>query len=148
MASAFTRTGHPAASSASQAPAHFGAIPAAGRAGFGQGGGSALSMKWSALHDAAAVVAELAGEQVEQRGPEIRNFPAIMRDLGGWRYDEARQGVDDLAAMMEPGLAALLAVRARGVSAAPAARALWQEFLAARAGLLRLAPAQERKRMA
>lgn len=105
-------------------------------------------MKWSALHDAAAIVAEMAGQQVEPRRAGVRNFPAIMRDIGGWRYDEARQGVDDLGAMMEPGLAALLAVHARGVSAMPAAQALWQEFLAARAVLLNLAPAQELKRLA
>jgi hypothetical protein len=41
---------------------------------------------------------------------------------------------------MEPGLAALLAVHARGVNPAAAALALWQEFHAARAALLALTP--------
>jgi hypothetical protein len=41
---------------------------------------------------------------------------------------------------MEPGLAALLAVSARGGNPAAAALALWQEFDAARAALLLLAP--------
>jgi hypothetical protein len=123
-------------------------LPAAGRSEFGLGAGSILSMRWSALHDAAEVVCGLAGLGAETRRPDVRNFPAIVRDLGGWRYDEARQGVDDLAAMMEPGLAALLAVHARGISAAPAALALWHEFLAARAALLDLVPAQALKRLA
>lgn len=113
---------------------------ASGRAEFGQASGNAMSMKWSALHDASAVVGQLAGLQPEMRKPEVRNFPAIMRDTGGWRYELAKQGVDDLAAFMEPGLAALLAVSARGQSPAPAATALWHEFVAARSALLALIP--------
>jgi hypothetical protein len=41
---------------------------------------------------------------------------------------------------MEPGLAALLAVNARGADPRPAAEALWREFLAARAAVLALLP--------
>ena len=66
---------------------------------------------------------------------DVRNFPAVMRDAGGWRRDMAEQGIEDLAAIMEPGMAALLAVHARGISPASAALALWQEFHAARAAL-------------
>jgi hypothetical protein len=56
------------------------------------------------------------------------------------RRDLLRQGVEDLAAMMEPGLAALIAVHSDGRDAAAPARALWQEFVAARDALLALAP--------
>jgi hypothetical protein len=122
--------------------------PQAGRVEFGQAAGNAMSMKWSALHDAAALVCTLAGLQPEMRKPDVRNFPAIMRDTGGWRYDLAKQGVDDLAAIMEPGLAALLAVSARGQSPGPAAAALWQEFVASRAALLELVPPLGIKRRA
>jgi len=101
---------------------------------------SPLALKWAAAHEAAAAVSELAGLAPEYRTPDIRNFPAIMRDTGGWRERLAKQGVDDLAAILEPGLAALLALQGSGVSAAPAARALWQEFHTARAGLLALIP--------
>jgi hypothetical protein len=97
-------------------------------------------MKWSALHDAAGAVAALAGQQVEAMTLEIRNFPAVMRDAGGWRRELAEQGIADLAAVMEPGLSALLAVHARGMHPRSAALALWQEFLTARSGLLALAP--------
>ncbi len=107
---------------------------------FGQASGQALSMTWAALHDAAGVVCTLAGLPPEVRKPEVRNFPAIMRDTGGWRYDLAKQGVDDLASFMEPGLTALLAVSARGVSPVPAAQALWQEFVTTRTALLGLIP--------
>lgn len=120
-----------------------GDIPGAGRVEFGQASASSVSMKWSALHDAAGVVATLAGLAAETMRPEVRNFPARMRDIGGWRRDLSERGIDDLAAIMEPGLAALLAVNARGINPAAAALALWQEFHAARAALLALSPPPE-----
>lgn len=97
-------------------------------------------MKWTVLQDAAAVVATLAGVEWERPGPEIRDFPEIMRKAGGWRLRLAEQGIDDLAAIMEPGIEALLAVHGRGADASAPALALWQEFLEARAALLELAP--------
>lgn len=121
-------------------PPPVGQFPGSGRAEFGQATSSAISMRWAALNDAAALVCKLAGIVPEARTPELRNFPAIMRDAGGWRQALAEQGIDDLAAMMEPGLAALLAVHARGHSPAAAALVLWREFHAARAALLDLIP--------
>ena len=121
-------------------PAGTGTLPTSGRPEFGQASASAMSMKWSALHDAVTVVGMLAGLAAEPTRPEIRNFPAVMRDAGGWRRALAEQGIDDLSAVMEPGLAALLAVHARGANPAVPALALWQEFHAARAALLALTP--------
>jgi hypothetical protein len=110
------------------------------RAPSGANAFSAMSMKWAAVLDAATIVGELAGLAPEYRKPDVRNFPAIMRDTGGWRQSVAEQGVDDLAAIMEPGLAALVALHARGAQIGPPALALWQEFLSARAALLALVP--------
>ena len=120
-----------------------GVLPTSGRAEFGQASASAMSMKWSALHDAATVVGTLAGVTTEPMRPELRNFPAVMRDLGGWRRGAAEQGIDDLSAIMEPGLVALLAVHARGTNPAVPALALWQEFQVSRAALLVLTPPPE-----
>ena len=117
-----------------------GSLPGSGRPQFGQASTSALGMKWSALHDAAAVAATLAGFTAEPMTAELRNFPAVMRDAGGWRRAMAEQGIGDIGAFMEPGLSALLAVHARGVSPAAPAQALWQEFLTARDALLMLIP--------
>ena len=117
-----------------------GTLPTSGRPEFGQASASAMSMKWSALHDAVGVAGMLAGLAAEPTRPEIRNFPAVMRDAGGWRRALAEQGIDDLLAVMEPGLAALLAVHARGINPAVPALALWQEFYTARAALLALSP--------
>ena len=126
-------------------PPSFGAAPAvalpgAGRVEFGQAAASAMSMKWAALHEASGIVATLAGLAAEPLKPVQRNFPAIMRDAAPWRLELAEQGVDDLAAIMESGLAALLALNARGGNPAAAALALWHEFHAARGALLALIP--------
>jgi hypothetical protein len=110
------------------------------RTPLGGAAASAMSVKWTAVHDAAAAVGELAGEPPEFRTPEVHNFPAIMRDAGGWRFIVAQEGVDDLAAIMEPGLTALLALHGRGVPTLAPAQALWHEFQSARAALLALIP--------
>jgi hypothetical protein len=115
-------------------------LPGGGRAAFGQASVSALSMKWAALHDAANVVATLAGLAPESMSPAQRTFPATLREAAGWRRELVEQGIDDLAAILEPGISALLAVHARGVHPAAPALVLWQEFVAARDAVMRLAP--------
>ncbi len=110
------------------------------RPAFGQSAASALSLKWAALQDAANVVAELAGLEPERTTPEIRNFPALMREAEPWRRALAERGTEDMVAVMEPGVAALLGVNARGASPRPAALALWREFVEARDALLTLLP--------
>ena len=114
--------------------------PTPGATRFAQGSTSATSMRWAALADAASVVATLAGLEPERTSAEVRNFPALIRDVEAWRRERAENGVADLAAIMEPGLAALLAVNARGADPRPAAMALWREFIAARAAILSLLP--------
>lgn len=103
-------------------------------------GASATSMRWSALGDAGAIVAALAGAEAERPDRTLRNFPLLIRDCPPWRRKLAEDLVADLAAVMEPGLAALLAVNARGADPRPAARALWREFITARAAILALLP--------
>ena len=115
-------------------------LPGAGRPQFGQGSASAMSMKWSALHDAADAVGAMAGIAPQAMKTDVRNFPALMRDSGGWRRELAEQGIEDLSAIMEPGVSALLAAHARGANPAAAAMALWNEFQAARDAVLSLAP--------
>lgn len=113
-------------------------LPTSGRASFGQASASSLSMRWSALHDAAAAVAAIAGIAAEPMTSALRAFPAQVRSHGGWRMELAEQGVSDLCAIMEPGLAALLAVKARGADARAPGIALWQEFVRTRDLLLEL----------
>ncbi|MDD3798838.1 MAG: hypothetical protein PHE36_06635 [Novosphingobium sp.] len=100
----------------------------------------AAAMTWAALQDAAAAVAMMAGLEPEPATAQVRDFPALIRNIGGWRRRMAESGIADLAAIMEPGLSALLAAKARGADAAPAALALWREFQSARAAILALVP--------
>jgi hypothetical protein len=93
------------------------------------------ALRWAALLEAAALVAALAGREPERAEHDV---PALICGAEAWRRDRAEAGVADLAAIMEPGLAALLAVNARGADPQPAALALWREFSAARAAILAL----------
>ena len=95
-----------------------------------------LARQWQALHRGASAVASLGGMPPEVQTADIRLFPERVADTTDWRAGLARQGVADLAAVMEPGLTALIAVHARGADPAPAARALLQEFTDARNALL------------
>jgi hypothetical protein len=125
-------------------PPSFAAAPrtaAPPRAAFAQSGASAMSVRWTALADAANVVATLAGLEAERTTAEVRNFPALVRDAEPWRREQAENGIADLAAVMEPGIAALLALHARGADSRPAAMALWREFVSARGAILSLLPA-------
>lgn len=103
-------------------------------------GEAALSTQWSAMQDAGAAVALIAGADPGKPGAAERNFAAAIRDAGGWRLALAHDRLADMGAMLQPGLAALLAVKARGHDASAPARALWDEYRAARDGLLALAP--------
>ncbi|SFF77859.1 hypothetical protein SAMN05518801_101453 [Novosphingobium sp. CF614] len=115
-------------------PPRFGARP------LGPDPASALGMKWSALHDAASAVAAMAGTECAAISSDIRNFPATVRNAEGWRRTLVEQGIEDLSAIMQPAVSALLAALAHGADPRPAALALWREFVAARDALLGLAP--------
>lgn len=91
--------------------------------------------RWAALEEAARVVATLAGVESDARASGEEDVPARILHADPWRRERAEAGVADLTAIMEPGLAALLAVNARGADPRPAAIALWREFVAARAAI-------------
>jgi hypothetical protein len=99
-----------------------------------------IAMRWHAVLDAANVVAVLAGHEPEKMTPETVGFPARIALAEEWRRQRAENGIADLAAVLEPGLAALLSINSRGSDPKPAAVALWREFTAARAAVLALVP--------
>jgi hypothetical protein len=104
-----------------------------------RGPSSVLGRQWHALHRAAGAVAAMAGIELELDSPAIRRFPEAILGVQGWRRNLAEQGVADLAAVMEPGLTALISVHSRNGDAFTPAQALLQEFAAARDALLVLA---------
>ena len=114
---------------------------AAGSASTSTSGANATSLRWAALGDAGAVVAILAAVAPEPADRRLRNFSVMIRDCPPWQRQLVENAVADLAAVMEPGLAALLAINARGADAGPAARALWHEFRQSRSAITALIPA-------
>jgi putative intracellular protease/amidase len=93
----------------------------------------ALVAQWEALHASAASLGKLAQIAAESTAPP---FDRLVETAPPWQLTLAAQGMDDIAAMLAPGLAALGTLTARGQETAAPALALWREFHAARAGVL------------
>ena len=94
---------------------------------------AALVAQWDALHASAATLGKLA-----QIGPEAAPpaLDGLVETARPWQLTLAAQGLDDIAAMLAAGLAALGTLTGRGQETAAPALALWREFHAARAGVL------------
>ena len=101
-------------------------------------------MKWSALHDAAATVATIAQLPPVGMSKSVRHFPAVIRDVGGRPRIKAERRIEDLNAVLEPGVAALLSAYARGANPRAAASALCEEFLEGRDAIMALVPENQR----
>jgi len=99
-----------------------------------------MAAQWAALREAASVIAALAGAEARASAGEHLAFPASLRAAPERRKMLIEQILGDQIAMMEPGVRAVLSVHERGGDAGPAARVLWQEFVAARQGLLMMVP--------
>lgn len=100
-----------------------------------------MAQRWKALEQAGAAVAILAGIGGDAAASQSDMLPDAFIRVQGWRREALANGLEDLAAIMEPGLAALLAIKSRGNNAAAPALALWREFDAARTALFALATA-------
>ena len=98
--------------------------------------------QWAALREAAWAIATLAGPEAEAQAAHTIAFPAKLHTLKGIRQQMAQEAIGDLVAVMEVGLTAILATHERGGRPEAAAKALWAEFVNARAGLVALAPIQ------
>ena len=101
---------------------------------------AALSVQWDAVHEAAAAVGILAQLGEEAVEDSVRNLPERAVAAGGAKLAMVTRGIDDLAAVMQPGLRALLSLTAQGQDTTSAALTLWREFHTARGALLALVP--------
>lgn len=95
-----------------------------------------LARRWEDLHTTASQLAKLAGLAPEPHSPDLAAFPRLLDEASDWQRDLAWQGIEDISAMMQPGLTALSTLTARGQDASAPAMALWREFHAARASVL------------
>ena len=118
-------------------PGHGGQPPSQETIALPQGGDAdRIARQWLALHRAALLIAELAGAEEDC----VRaGLPATVLHSAVGQRRLFEDGLGDIVAIVEPGLTALLAIAHSGGDARSAARALWQEFIAARAALLALA---------
>lgn len=100
--------------------------------------------KWAVLQDAAEGVAMLAELEPHRTGFAVGNISALLREAPEWQRQLAHGAIDDLATVMEAGVAALLGITESGGDPRLAALALWDEFTAARAAILSvLSPGEE-----
>lgn len=97
-----------------------------------------IAMRWDALHDAAAAVATLAALPAEKALHAPQDFAAMIAAAPSWKANLMRNSVQDIAAFMQSGLKALLALNPDERDPAAAAYALWNEFEYARDALLAL----------
>lgn len=100
---------------------------------------AALAAQWEAVQEAGAAVGQLAQLAMEEPGEDLRTLPERAAKAGGTRLELVARGVDDLAAVLRPGLRALLELSGKGRDTTAAALALWREFHRARAALVALA---------
>ncbi|MCK0129666.1 hypothetical protein [Erythrobacter sp. F6033] len=96
----------------------------------------ALAQKWDDLHSRAAEVAALAQLAPEKSDQDADRFATALGQSAEWQRELAWQGIEDIDAMMQPGLRALKVITARGMDANAPALALWREFHMAREGVL------------
>ncbi|KPP85855.1 hypothetical protein SAMN04515621_2252 [Erythrobacter sp. HL-111] len=95
-----------------------------------------LARRWEDLHEKARHLAALAGLGRETGGLDHAGFSKRLDAASEWQRELAWQGIEDIDAMMRPGLAALETLAERGQEPAGPALALWREFHAARAAVL------------
>ncbi|MEL7445298.1 MAG: hypothetical protein AAGK02_05725 [Pseudomonadota bacterium] len=98
----------------------------------------AFAIRWKRLHADAAELADQAGLAAEPLEGELAHFPALLYGQADWSIDLAWQSVDDIDAMMQPGLTALRTIAARGQDVTAPALALWREFHTARNAVMAL----------
>ena len=101
------------------------------------------AQKWAALQEAARALRTLSGTGATAPHGELRDLAGIALRADPWRQKLLDEAIEDLSAVMEAGLAALLALHARGGNAAAAALALCEEFDAAEAAVRALVPAEQ-----
>lgn len=97
-----------------------------------------LAQRWEDLHASSAQLAKIAALSPEEFSGDIAAFPNLLGRANEWQRDLAWQGIEDIDAMMRPGLSALGTITARGQDASAPALALWREFHHARQAVLGL----------
>lgn len=91
-----------------------------------------LAQRWEDLNATATQLAKAADLAPERPDARITRFPSMLEGAAEWQRELAWQGLEDIDAMMQPGLTALNVLAERGNDATAPALALWREFYSAR----------------
>lgn len=94
---------------------------------------------WAKLNEAGQEIGSMAALGREEMTDEVAGFPKAIGAIGSTRWAIARDTLADIDAILQPGLTALYAIKARGQDTTAPALALWREFHASRSSLLALA---------
>lgn len=97
---------------------------------------ASIRQLWTQLHHEADELAAFADLAMSGKGSGPVELPAALAEASGWQRNLAWQSLEDIAAMMQPGMAALRTIAARGNDTTAPAMALWREFHSAREALL------------
>jgi len=100
---------------------------------------ASLTERWEELHVQAEHLAKLAAIAPEAFDRALAAFPDRLAQASEWQRELAWQGIEDIDAMMQPGLTALRTITTRGQDAGAPALTLWREFHAARNAVLEVA---------
>jgi len=100
---------------------------------------ASMSSRWRDMHQQANDLAELAGLAHEPFGGAIARFDKGVTGLPQRESELVWQAIEDVDAMLEPGMRALVKISQRGQDVTAPALALWREYYNARAAILRLA---------
>ncbi len=96
-----------------------------------------LRQRWESLHESAQIIGAMAHLAREEYRGRIALFPSIVLKSPQKQQEIAEQGLEDLDALIQPGLTALLAIEARGQDTTAPALALWREVHSARQSLMK-----------
>ncbi|MDJ0643098.1 MAG: hypothetical protein QNJ15_09790 [Erythrobacter sp.] len=91
-----------------------------------------LRERWIALHASAAQLARLAGIAPEPFEDDLATFPDRYQEALEWQRELVWRSIDDIDAIMQPGVTALRTITSRGRDASAPALTLWREFFSAR----------------
>ena len=95
-----------------------------------------IARRWATVHRDAAYLANIADLAAKEDHAQQDTLLSALVDAGDWQRRLALDAINDIEAMMQPGLTALRTISARGQDATAPALALWREFHAAREAVL------------
>jgi len=95
----------------------------------------AMIARWQAIGSDAARLAGLASIGQRPESEDAGDFISALECASDWQRELAWQGVEDIAAMLQAGMAALDVLASRGIEPQVPALALWREVDAAQASL-------------